>query len=169
MVGACHLWVSKMETASELFERVLNAAITQIKAKAVPVFTFAFYHDHESSAVSVCVDTEENSKRFVRSSNRRCMRHFFEKIAEGDLDAARLWQANIGRNLSLGDFALVNVARTDLGGVRVGKQFHLSMARALIAVQRQIAALAPEPERLVLACSSADDEVGLAWSLPEDV
>jgi hypothetical protein len=153
-------------TASELFERVLEGALTEVRAKATPVFTFAFYHDHESRAVSVCIDTEENSRRSVLSTNTYNMRHFLRAIADGDLEAAALWQANIGRSLSLGDFALVNVARADLGSVRVGKQFYLAMVRSLVAVQLQVAALAPQPERLVFACSGPNDEPAYVWSLP---
>ena len=38
-------------TASELFKQVLDAAIREVEAAGTPVFTFAFYHDHESRAV----------------------------------------------------------------------------------------------------------------------
>lgn len=90
------------------FASVLNNAIAMLRTDAVPVFTFAFYHDHESGAVSVCVDTEANSNSQVRSTNRYNTKHFRTEIAGGDLAGASLWQANIGRNLSLGDFAKVN-------------------------------------------------------------
>jgi hypothetical protein len=156
----------KPMTATALFERVLVAALGDVAAKAVPVFTFAFYHDHESRAVSVCVDTEENSRRVVRSMNDYNARHFLAAVADGDLEAAGLWQANVGRSLSLGDFVLVNVARTELGGVQVGKQFYATMLRAVVAVQPQVASLAPDPERLVFACSGPDAEVAYVWSLP---
>ena len=49
----------------------------------IPVFTFAFYHDHESGAVSVCVDTKENSAKLVLSMNNYNMRHFFKAVAGG--------------------------------------------------------------------------------------
>ncbi|TDP61420.1 hypothetical protein [Roseateles toxinivorans] len=52
---------------SKLFSEVLANAISEVKRRQVPVFTFALYHDHESKAVSVCVDTEENSGKVVRS------------------------------------------------------------------------------------------------------
>jgi len=42
------------------------------------VYTFALYHDHESAAVSVCVDTEANSRRVVAHTNRYNMKHFTE-------------------------------------------------------------------------------------------
>jgi hypothetical protein len=151
---------------SQLFERVLGVALDEVRAKGTPVFTFALYHDCESRTVSVCVDTEDNSRRKVLSTNCYNMRHFLNAVAEGDLEAASLWQANIGRCLSLGDFTLVNVARTGQGEIPVDEQFYLSMVRALVKVQSQVALLAPHPERLVLACSSPNNEVGYVWSLP---
>jgi hypothetical protein len=152
--------------APELFAKVLDAALTEVRAKAIPVFTFALYHNHESRAVSVCVDTEENSRQTVLSSDGYSMRYFLKAIDEGDLEEARLWQANIGRSLSLGDFALKNVARTNLGTLKVGAQFYLSMVRALIDVHCEVARLAPQPQRLLFACSGANDEVAYVWSLP---
>jgi hypothetical protein len=150
--------------ASSLFEAVLEAALREVAARALPVFTFALYHDHESAAVSVCVDTEESSARAVASMNRYNMGYFAKAIAKGDLKAAGLWQANIGRSLSLGDFALVNAARTPLGPVAVNEEFYLSMVKAVMAVQQQVLSLSPHPERLVFACSGADDEVAYVWS-----
>ena len=51
----------------QLLDDVLSRAIPKVRAAAIDVFTFAFYHDHESSAVSVCVDTEASSARLVLS------------------------------------------------------------------------------------------------------
>ena len=155
-------------TASTVFATVLNAALKELQAASTPVFTFAFYHDHESHAVSVCVDTEENSFKRVLATNRYNNRYFQKAIAEGDLEAAGLWQANVGRNLSLGDFSLVNVARTSLGTLKITKNFYLTMIRSVISVQPQIAALSPRPERLLFACSGADSEVAIVWSLHDD-
>ena len=152
--------------APALFQHVLDAAMAELRAAGVDVFSFALYHDHESGAVSVCVDTEENSWRAVDESNRYSAAHFQEAIAQGDLQQAALWQANTGRNLSLGDFAWVNLARTQLGEVLMDEQFHLHMAQALIANQWAIAALSTQPARLLLACSGRDSEVALVWSLP---
>jgi hypothetical protein len=154
--------------ARSLFASVLNTALSEVTVKAIPIFTFALYHDHESSAVSVCVDTEENSNRSVVATNAFNMRYFMKAIANGDLKAAELWQANVGRSLSLGDFTMVNVARTPLNSVPVDDQFYVSMVKALVAVQEQVAALSPNPERLVFACSGAEDEVAYVWSLPSD-
>jgi hypothetical protein len=153
---------------SKLFSEALASAIAEAKQHQIPIFTFALYHDHESNAVSVCVDTEENSGKVVRSINDYNMKHFLSAARAGDLKSASLWQANIGRNLSLGDFSLVNLSRRPLGTTRVNDQFYVEMVQAVVAVQSQVAALSSEPQRLVFACSGADSEVGYVWSLPAD-
>src|SRR3982750_3530417 len=61
---------------ADFFVSVLRDAIAHPRAEAVPVYTFAFYHDHESGAVSVCVDTEASSARQVRATNRYNAKHF---------------------------------------------------------------------------------------------
>jgi hypothetical protein len=151
--------------ASALFAEVLSNAIREVRERGIPVYTFAFYHDHESAAVSVCVDTEANSLRSVAKSNAHGIKHFAEAVAAGDLKSAALWNANTGRSLSLGDFALVNVARTNLEGIKPGKGFHLAMVRALWERQQQVAELSPASERLLFCCSGAREEVEYIWSL----
>ena len=150
--------------ASERFDAVLATALKRVAKDRVPVFTFALYHDHESGAVSVCVDTEESSRRSVAATNRFNATYFAKAIAAGDLETASLWQANIGRSLSLGDFALVNVARTSIDKIAVTGDFYLSMVRSLMAAQDRVLALSPNPERVVFACSGASGEVAYVWS-----
>jgi len=94
-------------SAASLFREVLESGLGEIESSGLPVFTFAMYHDHESGAVSVCADSEENSARAVASMNAYSAKHFGTAVAKGDLEHAALWQANVGRNLSLGDFAIV--------------------------------------------------------------
>ena len=150
----------------DFFISVLDSALAEVAAKAVPIYTFAFYHDHESAAVSVCVDTEDSSRRAVAASNQYSMRYFARAVADRDLKTASLWQVNTGRSFSLGDFALVNIARTPLDQSRTDEAFYLAMVQALMSVGPRVAALAPDPERLVFACSGADNEVSYVWSLP---
>jgi hypothetical protein len=152
--------------ASDLFQSVIDVALSEVQAAGVAVFTFALYHDHESAAISVCVDTEESSLRSVQATNRFNMKYFIRAVEAGDLKGAELWQSNIGRSLALGDFHMVNVARRSLGNIPVGDQFHLKMVQTLVANQSRVASLSPNPERLILACSGADDEVAYVWSLP---
>ena len=149
---------------ARLFDDVLARAIPEVRARGIDVFTFALYHDHESAAVSICVDTEPSSTRLVLSQNAFNIRHFADAVAKGDLRKAALFKANVGRSLSLGDFEMVNVARTDLGRIRPDDQFYLSMIRALRAREREIVPLARDPQRLLFCASSAGAEVGYLWT-----
>jgi hypothetical protein len=151
---------------TQLFALVLESALAEARERNVPVFTFALYHDHEAAAISVCVDTEQRSDKVVRSINAYNMRHFLRAVQAGDLETAALWQANIGRSLSPGDFEWVNLARAPLGEVQVDDQSYVEMVRSVVARQDAIAALAPNPDRLVFACSGPEDEVAYVWSLP---
>ena len=148
----------------ELFDDVLSRAIPEVRGRGIDVFTFAFYHDHESAAISVCVDTEASSARLVLSQNAFSMRYFADAVAKGDLSQAALFQANVGRSLSLGDFEMVNVARTDLNGIRPDDGFYLSMIRSLRRREKEIVPLARDAQRLLFCASSADSEVGYVWT-----
>jgi hypothetical protein len=60
------------------------------------------------------MDAKANSLRKVSEQNAYESKYFHRFIGAEDLDQAALWQANSGRNLSLGDFAKVNIARADV-------------------------------------------------------
>jgi hypothetical protein len=153
-----------MKSIRPLLDKVLREAIAAVRSKGVRVYTFAFYHDHESRAVSVCVDTEESSKRLVASSNAFSQEYFWSAISDSDLKAAGLWNANTGGSLSLGDFALVNLARTDLPRGRITAELYLEMIRATRAMEPEIVALATSPESLLFCTSGANDEVAFTWA-----
>ena len=96
------------------------------------------------------------------------MRYFVQAVATKNLKDALLWQANSGRSLSLGDFALVNVARTTLDQQTLDGTFYVAMVQSLMAVHKRVAALALNPERLIFICSGENDEVAYVWSMPSD-
>ncbi|OYO27665.1 hypothetical protein [Janthinobacterium sp. PC23-8] len=158
-----------MSTAAEFFHAILRAAIDEIKSRNISVYTFAFCHDHAARAVSVCVDTKASSQHSVQESNAVSLEYFMEALADGDLKEASQWPANGGRSLTLADFALLHIARQEIGDVRVNKQFHLQMLRAVMAFQDEIATLSQEPAELLLTCSGVDEEVEYVWSLPQVV
>lgn len=150
---------------ARLADEILERAIARARDEAVPIYTFALYHDHESAALSVCIDTEESSRRCVARMNRYSKRHFADTLTRGNLAAAELWQANIGRSLSLGSFALVDVARRDLGPIRDDDvDFYVTLVRSLTHAESLVLALSPEPERTLFCCSGAVDEVQYVWS-----
>jgi hypothetical protein len=81
-----------------------------------------------------------------------------------DKKTAALWQANIGRSLSLGDFVLINAARTQLGDIKPNSEMYLDMMQGLVAVESGVLALAAHPSRVVFGCSGPDDEVQYVWA-----
>lgn len=150
--------------AQLLFNDVLSRAIPEVRAAGIDVFTFAFYHDHESAAVSICVDTEANSVRAIRSSSAFKAKHFVDAVEAGNLRKAAAFKANVGWSLSLGDFEMVNVARTDTGSVPVDDHFYLQMIRAVRAHEQEIVSMTSDVERLLFCTSSAEWEVGFMWT-----
>lgn len=144
--------------------QVINATVAELRTKQFPLFTFALYFDHESETLSVCADTEDNSIRTVVAINKYNARYFHQYLAAWDTRMARLWQANVGRSLSLGDFAQVNLARTDVSGVEQTEEFFQSLALTLVAHEEVILALSPAPDKVIFACSGVNDEVALVWS-----
>jgi len=149
---------------------VLADALDQVRAAGVSVYTFAVYFDHESHALSVCVDTLENSRSTVASINEYNSKYFHKAVASGDLKGASLWQANIGRSLSLGDFHLVNVGRRDLpSNVKASPEFFVGLVQSLVSIESEVAALSSDPEALVFCCSGTGDEIEYCWSLGLDL
>jgi hypothetical protein len=151
-------------TARQLFDEVVARGIAEARRLAIPVYTFALYHDHESHAVSACIDTADSSALLVRSTNAYNAKYFRRSIEEGDLAGAAMWNANIGRSLSLGDFAAVNVGRAKSRHVEDDPSFYLHMVQALIAAESDILACSQEPERVLFVCSTENDEAGLWWA-----
>ena len=147
-----------------LFDDVLTRAIAEVRASGIDVYTFAFYHDHESAAVSVCADTERSSVRFVVGQNRYTHQYFAKSVEESDLEMAGLHKANVGRSLSLAEFEIVNAAYTDLGQIEPDDDFYLSMIGAVRRKEKEIVALARDPVRLLFCCSSAKAEVEYLWT-----
>ncbi|MCX5662640.1 MAG: hypothetical protein NTW19_23415 [Planctomycetota bacterium] len=154
---------AQVSPAEVLFADVLTRAIDALRKSRTPVYTFALYHDHESAAASVCVDTKSNSLRHQARWTAHSRQHFVEAVQQGDLTGARLWSSGADRSLSLGDFTHVNLARTDLGQVQPGKKFYLAMIRALMARELDIVALAEPKDELLFCCSGKADEVQYIW------
>jgi hypothetical protein len=149
-----------------LIKNVIEKALAEAKSLEVPIYTFALYYDHESPAISVCIDTEVNSMVTVRRINTYNRKYFIPAVKSGDMENAALWQSNIGRSLSLGDFHMVNVARTELPeGFTPSDGLFLAMAQCLLDAEIVIAAQAANIEYLLVCCSGNTNEVELCWSL----
>jgi hypothetical protein len=143
---------------------VIDFALREARASRLALYTFALYYDHESPAVSACLDSEENSAKVVARINSNNRQYFIPAAKSGDLKAASLWLANIGRNLSLGDFAMVNVGRTKVANAASAGTF-VEMLQALLAKEDEIAALASNRSTLLICCSGPDDEVQYWWGV----
>lgn len=157
---------AEMAHVVAFLEDVMTRALDELERQRFALHTLAFYLDHESSAVSVCADNAANSERAVARENEYNSRYFLDAVSEGDLAAAALWQANVGRNLSLGDFAAVNLARADLGDLPADAALCRGMVETIIKNHDCIRNLSADPVKAVVASSTLDDEVGLVWSLP---
>jgi hypothetical protein len=143
---------------------VLEESISALRQRRIDVYTFALYFDHESPAISVCADTAANSTATVQQMNTYNRKYFDPAVASGDLQAASLWCANIGRSLALGDFVVKNLARTSVDSGEVGEDFYRGMLRALLNVEDKVAMLTSNKASLLLCCSGPSDEVEFCWS-----
>lgn len=147
-----------------VLDSVLASALDEARMHSIDVYTFALYHDHESHAVSVCIDLIENSAKAVQRTNNYNMKYFVRAISDGNLKDAALWQSNIGRNLSLGDFSYINMSRRTLKDIEITGNLYLEMMRAVMSVEAKILSLASSPERVLFVCSGEDDETEYVWS-----
>jgi len=146
---------------------VVDMGLALAKHQRVDIYTVAFYLDHESHAVSLCIDTLESSTTFVRRGNAKAREFFVQALERGDIQSASRRWANAGRSLSLGDFAVVNAGREDLGHIPQDSSLILDMVRVLESRRNMIAGLSTRPSEVLLASSTLHAEVGLVWSLGE--
>ena len=148
----------------EFLEDLINNALAEIEGTGTSVYTFAFYHDHESRTLSVCIDTKENSDKLVLQSNEWSNKHFLDYLNEGDLDSLKLFQINSGRNFSLGDFTHVNLARTKIPTkIEIDNSFYISVIKILQGRAADIKLRSNTPKEVIFCTSTEDDEVGLQW------
>ena len=150
---------------SSVAAKVVAEAISELRQRRLDVYTFALYFDHESKAISICADTASNSATTVRGINIYNRQYFDPAVASGDLKAASLWCSNIGRSLSLGDFAAKNLARTSVKTSIIGQEFFVEMLRALMDAESEVATLTSDKDTLLLCCTGPSDESEFYWGL----
>jgi hypothetical protein len=144
----------------------LERALDSLEKARADVYTFAFCHEHSRDAVCVYADSAESSDRVIRALNRASMKRFVKAVKERDLDEAAMWQASAGRNLSLRDFAWKKLGRRSLGTFASAPELHEAMLLATMKAAPKIAKLSSAPADLLFTCSTANEEVGLVWSVP---
>jgi hypothetical protein len=150
----------------EIVQGVVRNALSEAKAKGVDIFTFALYYDHESPAISACIDTEESSLVQVRRRKEYSREYFIQAVSEGDLEEAATWCSNDGHSLEVGSFTLVNVARTELDK-RLNKRSFLTILKVLLALQSEIAQQTRAKDKLLICSSGPNYEVEFFWSLAD--
>lgn len=75
-----------------------------------------------------------------------------------------MWQATVGRSLSLADFAWKGLGQRSLGKLARAANLHEAMLLASLKVAAKVAAIASDREALLFTCSTPDEEVGLVWT-----
>lgn len=148
-----------------LLSSVMEHAIAALRKERADVYTFSLVHERDKGAVSVYADEEANSRRVVRRLNRTSMRNFAKAVQRRDLDEALMWQAMVGRSLSTRDFSWKKLARRSLGGLKHAPELHEALLLAGMKYASEVAELSSDRESLLFTCSTADDEVGLIWSV----
>jgi hypothetical protein len=149
----------------EIFLDMIEKAILEIKNKQIDLYTFAFYHDHESHAISICIDTKPNSEKTVLKSNEFSMKYFIDSIGKKNIESAELHKYETGRSFSLGDFKYANLIRVEFNKkIKNNTQFYLDMVEAINTQKEKIKENSKTPENIVFCCSTKDNEVGLIWN-----
>ena len=148
----------------ELLDRIIDEALEDCRARSIIIYTFAFYFDHESSAISVCVDTEANSRVVVNAINSYNNKYFLNAVEQNELSELALWSANPGRNFSLGDFVIVNAGRTGVTVANDDDRVILAMIKAILRNRSKVIDLSTGEDSLIFCCSGPNDEVEYIWS-----
>jgi len=146
-----------------ILDKMVSDSLKSISDKSTSIYTFAFYHDHESDAISICIDTEDNSEKEVISSNKYTQKYFKDILKNNDIDSLKLWNINTGRNFSLGNFTFVNVVYVKLEKIYFTKSLYLSMINCIERNKKNILAHSKYPQKVVFCCSSEKNEVEYIW------
>lgn len=156
-----NLTMSPLDT---LLASILERAIDELKKARADVYTFSFCHEQKSGSVSVYADSEASSRSVIGALNRSSMKRFAKAVKKRDLDEALMWQATVGRSLSLSNFAWKKLAKSSLGKLKNAPELHEAMLLAALDVAPKVAALTSDRDKLLFTCSTVDEEVGLVWT-----
>src|SRR5690349_8308643 len=130
-----------MNILDTLLRSVLERAIDALEKARADVYTFSFCHERDGGAVSVFADSQASSRRVVRALNRASMKRFAKAVRKRDFEEALMWQATVGRSLSLSDFAWKKLARRPLGKLKSAPELHAAMLLAAMNHAPKVAAL----------------------------
>lgn len=155
-------------TTDEFLHDVILRALEEVRRHKVRIFTMALGMTMEGRGVAAYVDTVANSDAEVLEDNIHRMKYFEEALRRGNLADMKEWQANHGRNLSLADFTMVDLAETQIpAGISIGRTPRsrvIELSRALARCRKEIAVHA-ERVNPMLAVADLDEDVEVVWPL----
>lgn len=154
---------TKEYNLNSILDEMINESLQIIKKENASIYTFAFYHDHETEAISICIDTEENSNKQITSSNDYSKKYFQENLKNGDMKSLQLWNFNTGRNFSLGDFSYVNIVYKKLDKRFITPDMYLNMIKSIERNKSKILTYSQSSKKVVFCCSSENNEVEYIW------
>lgn len=152
-----------MSVYDKEFDRIIDKALNLLFSKKADIYTFAFYYDHESHALSIEVDTKPNSDKEIYKQRKFSNEVFLKAIEAKDLKKAARWSDLRDRNYSLGDFQYKALAWEAAKAPNNSAPFFLAMVHAVRRNSKKISALSSHGQNLVFICSSKDSEVGYVW------
>jgi hypothetical protein len=145
-------------------ETLIRASISRIEEAKIDVYSYSFYFDHESKRrISICIDTNNNSKEAVSKSNKFTEKYFTKYLQEGDYDYVN-FSANSGRNYSLGDFKYANMVSFEYeNDLDYSGPYILRVIKTVVSHQDEVTKFSTNPEEVLFSCSTKDDEYGISW------
>jgi len=147
-----------------IFDEMIEEALKICEQKNINIYTFCFYHDHESKAFSICIDTEEKSKITILQSNEFTKKYFHEELKTGNLEGLKNWCFQHGRSFSLGDFRYCNIVYKKIGtNSEIVKENYIEMINSIEKYKEKIKNYSINPDNIFFACSSENNEVEYIW------
>jgi hypothetical protein len=146
------------------FDDMVKEALALVIEKNINIYTFAYYHDHESSCIGIGIDTEENSNKLVKSSNEFTKKYFYRYLEDEDLNSLKSFCFNAGRSFYLGDYTYRNIVYKKIPEeYKSSKKMYLEMIKAINSNKEDILKFSDKPENIFFSCSSEDNEVEYIW------
>lgn len=148
----------------EFLDAIIKEALEICESEEIIIYTFAMYFDGLNSTISVCFDTKDNSTEMLNSNKTRHSKYFHDALKKEDLDSMTKYSLSENRNLSLGDFELVDVCRTEIEVSEIDtNKLYLSMINAINRNRLDIIEMSNDVSELALCCSGHLDDTQFVW------
>lgn len=148
----------------EFLDAIIKEALEICESEEIIIYTFAMYFDELNNTISVCFDTKDNSTEILNSNKTRHSKYFHDALKKEDLDSMTKYSLSENRNLSLGDFELVDVCRTEIEISEINtNKLYLSMINAINRNRLDIIEMSNDVSELALCCSGPLDDTQFVW------